>query len=275
MDFKVNHNKCTQCKICVSECPVLIINAKTEYPTIKDGKEKNCIKCQHCLAVCPEGAISIWGNHPENSIPVKAEKPIANELENLIQTRRSVRKFKKDEIDKSLINSLVNMASYAPTAKNENAVQFTVVDNRNDMTALRKLAYNYIKKASKEEKLPESFMFLENFQNIWEEKQIDVVFRNAPHLLITSAPKNSTLPQHDCTIASSYFELLANANGIGTLWNGFAKNIFEDATPEIKQELGIPANHEIGTVLVFGIPAVKFARSIQNEANIKTIALND
>ena len=95
MNFKVNEDKCTHCGLCSSDCPVLIIDNKTEFPTIKEGKEENCLKCQHCLAVCPVGAISIWGKEPENSISAKSVIPQSIELENLMQTRRSIRKFKK------------------------------------------------------------------------------------------------------------------------------------------------------------------------------------
>lgn len=265
IDFKVDKQKCIHCKLCVTECPVLIINGKTEFPEIKDGKQANCLKCQHCLAVCPTGAISIWGKEPENSIPVSLPIPEPAALENLMQTRRSIRKFKDEEVDPNLIHHLISMASYAPTAKNENAVQFTVVDTRKDMTKLRDLAYNRIKQYFEENRLPEKLLYLNNFREVWEAKHIDVIFRDAPHLLITSAPKSGTEPVLDCSIATTYFDLLANSHGIGTLWNGFAKYVFEDLAPELKQEIGIPEDHKICTVLLFGKAAVKFARSIQND----------
>jgi nitroreductase/NAD-dependent dihydropyrimidine dehydrogenase PreA subunit len=274
MNFKVDQDKCTHCGKCSADCPVLIINNKTEFPSIKEGKEANCLKCQHCLAVCPEGAISIWGKDPENSIPSSSPLPKSEELENLMQTRRSIRKFKKDEIDVKLIHHLVAMASYAPTAKNENAVQFTVVDNREQMSKLRDLAYQHIKQAFIENRLPKNHLYLNNFSEVWEAKQIDVIFRNAPHLIITSAPKNNTFPVIDSSIASTYFDLLANSYGIGTLWDGFAKYVFEDVAPELKSLIGIPENHEIATVLLFGIPAVKYARSIQDDGlNMISVAL--
>jgi nitroreductase/NAD-dependent dihydropyrimidine dehydrogenase PreA subunit len=274
INFKVDEQKCIHCGLCSSECPVLIINNKTEFPTIKEGKEENCLKCQHCLAVCPTGAITIWGKVPEKSIPAKSPFPKSDELANLMQIRRSIRKFAKEEIEPGLIHHLISMASYAPTAKNENAVQFTVVDNRNDMLKLRELAYNQIKIAAEENRLPHEHLYLSNFQNVWEIKQIDVIFRDAPHLLIASAPKDGTFPIIDCSIAMTYFDLLANSNGIGTLWDGFAKYVFEDVAPEMKMEIGIPENHKIAIVLVFGKPAVKFARSIQNDRpNIQRVSL--
>lgn len=272
IDFKVDNSKCTQCKVCVSDCPVFIINGKTEYPEIKEGKEQNCLKCQHCLAICPEGAISILGNNPENSIDINSKTPQAIELENLMKTRRSIRRFKKDEIDKALIQQIANTALYAPTAQNENSVLFTIVDNRFDMEKLRKLAYEHLKKAGDENRIPKAKLFMANFQNAWEERQIDVIFRNAPHLAIASAPKEGTLPVIDSTIALTYFDLLANSNGIGTLWDGFAKYLFEDIAPELKPLIGIPENHEVTMVLLFGKAIPKYARGIQNNKTNLIIA---
>lgn len=274
MNFTVDQDKCTNCGRCSADCPVLIINNKTEFPSIKEGKEGMCLKCQHCLAVCPEGAISIWGKEPENSISVDSPMPDVEALENLIQTRRSIRKFKKQELDKAVINRLVNMASYAPTAKNENDVLFSVVDNREDMAKLTALTYEYIKRAGEENKLAPTEMHFKKFQEVWDAKKIDILFRNAPHMLIFSAPQTGTEPVVDSTIAASYFELLANSQGIGTMWDGFAKSVFEDVTPEIKAEIGIPEDHKIAMVLLFGEPAVKFTRSIQNEANLNQVTLD-
>ena len=274
MNFTVDQSKCTQCKQCVIDCPVLIINGKTEYPSIKEGKEENCLKCQHCLAVCPEGAISIFDKKPEDSIPITSITPKAQELENLMQLRRSTRRFAKEELDKELILNLVKKASYAPTAKNENAVQYTLVDNKAEMDKVREQTYNMIKKHADAASIPAALVYMSNFQGVWESKGIDVIFRNAPHMLIASAPKSNTAPIIDSTIALSYFDLLANANGIGTLWDGFAKNVFEDIAPEIKSMFGIPAEHTIASVIIFGKAGVKYHRSIQNDhANIKHITL--
>lgn len=272
INFKVDQEKCTKCKSCVTDCPVLIINGKSEFPEIKDGKEGNCLECQHCLAICPEAAISILGKSPENSISTASAFPDPTKLENLMQTRRSIRRFKKDEVDKELIHRMISMTSYAPTAKNENAVQFTVVDNQKDMDAFKELTYNAIKKAGEEGRIPDSRAHLANFQSLWESKNIDILFRNAPHILITSAPKTCTTPVVDCTLAMTYFDLLANSNGIGSLWDGFATDVMQNVTPELKAAVGIPEDHIVAMVLAFGIAKPKYARSIQNDApNIKRI----
>ncbi len=265
IDFKIDTNKCTKCGLCSQECPVLIIDGKTEYPEIKEGKESQCIKCQHCLAVCPTAAVSIWGKSPEDSIPVTSQIPSPQEMERLIKTRRSVRKFKKEELDKELIYDLLKTAAYAPTGHNKNSVLFSVTESKSELNKLRDLVYDGIKRANEAGTLPERMAFLGDLQRLWDSKQIDVLFRDAPHVLIASAPKNVAAPDADCHIALSYFELLANTYGIGTLWNGFIKMVLAVIAPELKTLMGIPEDHVLGYVLLFGKPAVKFARSVQSE----------
>ncbi len=274
INFIVDKDKCTKCGLCSLDCPVLIINGKTEFPEIKEGKEDMCIKCQHCLAICPTGAISILGKNPEDSIPSKSKTPEFEEMSNMIKLRRSIRKFKQEEVDKTVIQELLETTAYAPTGHNKNAVLLSVVDNKEDLNKLRNLAYDSIKTALEEGNLPSSLHFLSDFQRLWETKKIDVLFRDVPHLLIASAPNTITTPDADSYIALSYFELLANSYGLSTLWNGFLKWVFNDVNPDIRKQIGIPENHIIATVLLFGKPAVKYARSIQSEGlNLNRIKL--
>ncbi len=275
IDFKIDKEKCTQCGLCAADCPTLVINPKSEYPEIKEGKEGQCIKCQHCLAICPTAALSIWGKNPDDSIPVKNNIVEPESLAQLVKTRRSIRKFKADELEKGFIQELLATAAYAPTSHNKNAVLFSVIDNRSDLEKFREEAYAGIKRAFEEGNLPASMAFMNDFQRLWFSKQIDVIFRNAPHLLIASAPKSIATPETDATIALSYFELLANSNGIGTLWNGFIKWILRDIVPELKNKIELPDDHVIAGVLLFGKPAVKYARSIQSDGlNLNRISFN-
>ena len=263
LDFKIDEAKCTRCGLCSKECPTMIINGKNGIPEIKEGKEKNCIKCQHCLAVCPTGALSIFGKNPDNSVPVNNEIPNALELGNLIKTRRSVRKYKKEELTKEQLGNLLETAAYAPTGHNKNQVLISVTETKDQLVKVRDLVYGAIKK--EKENLPPSLAMFGNFQKVWEAKGIDILFRDAPHLIVASAPQNNPNGPSDCVISLSYFELMANSMGLGTLWDGLAKMVFDQIAPELKTAIGIPEDHTIGYMMVFGKPAVKYARSVQSE----------
>ncbi len=265
LQFKIDKEKCTKCGMCSKECPVLIINGKTEFPEIKEGKEKVCLQCQHCLAVCPTGALSIFGKNPDNSILVSSNDITFESLDTHVRTRRSIRKYKDELLDKELINEVLESSAYAPTGHNKNSVLLSVTYDKESFNKIREAVYNGIKKASEENKIPENMAYFANFQKAWETKKIDVIFRDAPHFIIASAPKKEKSSNSDCHVALSYFELLANTKGIGTLWNGFVKYVMECVAPELQVLFGIPEENEIACAMVFGIPAVRFARSIQSE----------
>lgn len=264
LNFKVDNEKCTNCGLCVAECPVRIIEMDS-VPFIREEKEKNCIKCQHCFAVCPEGAISIFDKKPEDSIEVTDEIPDAEEMTRLIKTRRSIRKYKDEDIDKDLIKEMLETAAYAPTGHNKNAVLFSVIDNKKDLAKFRQMTYDAIKKAEDNGTLADKYKWMLGLHKMWDTKGVDILFRNAPHMVIASAPKKLSTPEADAVIALSYFELLANSNNVGVLWNGMINWVIDDIDPELKKTIGIPEDHVVGSVLIFGKAATKYARSVQCE----------
>lgn len=273
LNFKVDESLCTKCGLCSGECPVGIISMD-EFPTISSENEIQCFKCQHCLAICPTGALSILDKDPKNSIKNSRKLPDPLAMSELIKTRRSVRKYKKEGLDKNLIQELLETSSYAPTGHNGNNVHFTVVSDVETMHKLRDMTYASIKQAGESGALDPNFGFIYEFQKQWEGKGVDVVFRDAPHLVIASVPKSSVSPLPDGLIALSYFELLANAHGIGTLWNGMIKWAINDIDPELRKTIGIPDDHLIAYVMLFGKPAVKYARSIQSDGiHIKEVQI--
>lgn len=273
LKFRINEDKCTGCGLCAQDCPSMII-AMGDYPYIKEGKENHCIKCQHCLAVCPEGALSIFGKNPDNSLPVDRKLPDAETFIRMIKFRRSVRKYKDENIGSELINKLTEAAAYAPTGHNDNSVLLSLADSKEDFAGLKEAFYSAIREASDKGNKNPNLPLLAKFQVLWQKKQIDVLFRGAPHMIIASAPEKCATPAEDSIIALSYFEMAANANRIGTLWNGMAKWVLTEIAPDIRDVIGIPDDHIIGGVLVFGKPDIEYERAVQSEGlNINRIKI--
>lgn len=269
--FKVDETLCIKCGACAKDCLMGIIEMKPN-PVMPAEKEAMCMECQHCLAVCPTGALSILGKNPADSLANTKDKPTPEQMKNLIMNRRSTRRYVNQAIDKALIKELLSTASYAPTGENGNSVRFTVADNIETMDKLRATTYDAVIKACEEGKVPENLAFLYDFAKLWKSDGIDVMFRGAPHIVIASAPNDCPSPKEDTMIALSYFELLATTNGLGTLWDGMFKLTLEFVAPELRKTFGIPDNHLVGYAMIFGKPAVRYARSIQSEGiDIQTI----
>lgn len=265
LDFTVNQDTCTRCGECVADCPSRVISlGEGGYPVIAQEKEASCYRCQHCLAICPTASVSILGRSPEESLQLAGTFPAPAQLEALVKGRRSVRRYREENVDAQLLTRLLETAWYAPTGVNSRQVRFTVVDDRERMAALRGEVLAGLSALVKGGALPEELSFFGDIVSQWEEHGVDVIFRGAPHLLIASAPQAVVSPLQDTMIALSYFDLLAQANGVGTVWAGLAKWAIADLVPETRRTLGIPEDHLIGYAMLFGPPAVRYPRSVQH-----------
>lgn len=262
IDFSVDKERCISCEACVSDCPYLVLTMEGDTPAVIADRETMCVKCLHCLTVCPAEAISICGFGPDDCLDTDKMFPEADKMETLIRGRRSVRKYLDENVESSLITRLLQVSWQAPTGVNARGVLFTVVDDKETMNRLRIAVLNRLAELVRSDKLPGHLEHFAGFVKLWEEKGIDILFRGAPHIVITSAPKNCPCPEQDCVIALSYFELFAQSLGLGTVWDGLARLAFTELMPEFYGRLGIPADHTFGYAMAFGKPAVEYHRTV-------------
>jgi len=268
-DFMIDKQLCIKCGLCAKDCPQGALELD-KFPVLN---EELCFECGHCLAVCPAGALSILGKSPNDSTLLEKNIPNAGQIETLIKGRRSVRHYLDENVAPETIQTLLNIASHAPTGVNVRSVQFTVIDNKETMDAFRKEVYIQLANVLPEE-IPEDDRALEYLSFADKERKengSDVIFRGAPHLVITSSPLDAPCPEADTHIALAYFELMAQSMGLGTLWDGIAKMMFT-LLPNLILDLGIPKDHLFGYVMAFGKPAVKYHRTVERGlANVKLV----
>ncbi len=260
----IDQEACIQCSACVKDCPYKILELSPDFPQVIADKADQCIQCQHCLAVCPTGALSILGFDPQVSLRLKGQLPTPEQMDILIRGRRSVRRYKSTPLESSVIDTMMATIAHAPTGVNRRECLFTVVEDQAVMKKLANETIHGIRKKADTETLPKGLEFFAGIVRAWD-KGKDVLFRKAPHMLIISVPKTGAAPGADPIIAFSYFELLAASMNIGTLWDGLAKWAITDIVPEIQEKIGIPEDHQIGYVMLFGKPAVKYFRTVQRD----------
>lgn len=275
LQFSINEETCIQCGECVADCPYLIIGMEEGgYPAVLPERADQCIECQHCLAVCPTASLSILGLDPEESTPLKGNLPDPQQLETLMLGRRSTRRFKAESIDRGLLERIMEVVRAAPTGVNNRQIRYTLVDDAAVMDELRTRSYEGLRAAFAAGTVPPGLEFFEGMLAAWDDKGVDILYRGAPHFLVTSSPKQSPSPMADCLIGLSYFELLANAHGVGTVWDGLAKWALTDIAPDVGSMLGIPDDHLIGYMMAFGNPAVRYHRTVQRPGGtVKRVAL--
>lgn len=269
--FHVDPAKCIRCGECVNECPVNILVIGDTVPFVADGRSGDCIGCQHCLAVCPEGAVSVLGLKPEDSYQLDGtEMPSYLQLDRLLRGRRSVRRYLDEDVDSTVIGKLLQTAYHAPSGRNDRRLSFSVIDRREVMNRFREQTYDGLSELVKNSELPAGYEFFVDIVNGWTMYQVDVLFRWAPHLVVATAPIDSPSAEVDTIIALGHFEIAAQGLGLGTLWNGLAKMSIS-LLPELKIPLKVPDQTLIGFTMSFGKPEVSYARSVQYEPLIRIV----
>jgi len=273
LQFQVDDARCTRCRLCVRDCPSRIIQQKrAELPFIEPEGEGSCIHCQHCLAICPSGAISILGYRPEDSRPLSAEGlPTLEQMTLLLRGRRSVRQYQDANVDPALLQQLLATLAHAPTGVNHRALTFTVIDDKAVMARFQHQVMDSLTQAAAEGRIPDRFSYLRAATEWKYEYGVKLLFRNAPHALIVSAPPDSPCPVQDIALTLSFFDLLAQSARLGTVWWGMFSMVLA-LLPELKAELDLPADHYFYAML-FGVPAVHYARTVQRDdtAQIKRV----
>ncbi len=266
LNFTIDQSKCDRCGLCVADCPRNLIQldvGAAAFPYIPPEKEEICFDCQHCMAICPHAALSIGGRSLQQCMPIPGHLPDTTALQTLIKGRRSVRQFAKGDLAQDLIEHLLEIASHAPTGVNVQQVHFHVIKERATMDRFRSRCIEALRNVIKQGKLPEKRGYFADFVRLWDEKGFDILFHDAPHLVVTSAPAKLPTPQTDALIALVTFELYAVASGVGTLWAGLVLWAIRDIAPELRATLGIPEDHVIGYAMAFGKPAVMYQRTVQ------------
>lgn len=268
--FRVDEKRCTQCGECAADCPAGVI---TMDGLPQFDQEGGCYSCQHCLAVCPTGAVSILGKDPDKSQPLAGAFPTPGQMTALIKGRRSVRRYRDEEVASDLIDELLDVTAHAPTGVNSRSVLFTVVKERKMLHVLRRELLEQLEKRKASGGLPEGLVgrYLGGAVKLWKEEGRDVIFRGAPHLLITSAPKAAPCPAQDTLIALTTFQMIAHTHGLGTVWDGILMMALA-LCPDLVERLGIPGDHVLGYAMVFGWPAVEYHRSVQRSPALVNVA---
>jgi len=234
-------------------------------PKISRRDAMNCIGCQHCLAICPAAAISILKKAPEDSLPVdRAALPTLAQMNLLVRGRRTVRHYQDADVDRELIGRLLAATANAPSGVNRHQLTFSIIDDRTVMRTLRESTLAGLDALNSAGQLPEHFGYLKEAPAAYRRDGTDILFRTAPHALIVSAGPESVCPAEDGALALAYFELLAQSAGLGTVWWGLLK-MLTTALPDLKTRLGIPKDDPYFYGMLFGVPAVRYARTVQRD----------
>lgn len=270
VDFQVDKDRCIGCGNCVKVCPGGILSLdsekKVQMRPITEFGWNGCWQCEHCLAVCPTKAISIFGHCPQHSRqpePVEKSKEV---LDALILNRHSCRRYLNKNVDPDIIQDMLDLLANAPNGGNKQQVEFTIIDDKDQMDNFRQMAYKKMEQLAESGIYPNGFD-KESYSQMKEwEKTVrpDSLFCGAPHILIPHVPLGSGTPKQDAVIAGTYFELLCASRGLGAVMMTYPLDAL-CLMPEVMELLEIPKDHMIPLILGFGYPEISYKRGVQKK----------
>ncbi|MBU0734959.1 MAG: nitroreductase family protein, partial [Proteobacteria bacterium] len=255
----IDETKCKKDGICVRECPMVIIKLKDGdgFPEIVPGGEDICNSCGHCVAICPNGAL----NHAR--IPIESSPPIKKELEinedeavQFLRSRRSIRFFKKQPVEKEKLQRLIEIARYAPSGGNLQIVEWMVFTDPDRIKQIAERTVEWMRRVL--EKAPQSLPpYFPLIVRAWDVGFNSVTW-SAPVLVVASAPEQATTGMVDVTLALSYLDLAAPKLGLGTCWAGLVKGALQ-ASAAVRNVVGLPDGHPYYYPMMVGYPKPKYS----------------
>lgn len=265
--FNVDKNKCIACTQCIKDCPVHVIALEEGKAVINND---GCMKCGHCVAICPVEAVSTDTYKMDDVVPYEKDTFTieADHLLNFIKFRRSVRRFKNKSIEQDKILKILEAGRFTQTARNSQDVSYIVVSEK--LNDLKVLAYESLKQKGEAilANLTPETEHLKRYAHLWihsynaykqDPLQNDRLFFNAPLVVLVTSPTPI-----NGGLASTNMELMVNALGLGTFYNGFFLHAAQD-NQAILNLLGIQNSKELISCLVIGYPDVNYKRTVPRQ----------
>lgn len=258
--FEVNTETCNKDGICAAVCPAGIITMDNSgYPAPTAEAEELCIECGHCVAVCPTASLSHRTIATEACQPIQREQQLSLEqCEQFLRARRSIRTYKKQAVSQDELQKLIELARYAPTGHNSQSVQWLVLGKREELHDLAGVTVDWMRWMLENMAEMALAQHMDRTVRRWEEGK-DVIFRDAPAVIIAHAPETDPIAPSSSTIALAHLELAASAMGLGCCWAGYffiaAQNF-----PPMMEALPLPEGHKCLGSMMVGHPKFKYHR---------------
>ena len=168
-----------------------------------------------------------------------------NDVLNVIKNRRSVRRFKTDQISNKELNYILEAGLYAPSAHNQQSWNFTVIQSRDvidQMSNDTKKSFTYAKD--------------QRTKDLSTNEKLHV-FYGAPTVIVVSGREDALMPEADCGAATQNMLIAAESLDIGGCWNGYVAYLFDNELGESYiKSLNIPQGHKPYYAIALGYKGV-------------------
>jgi nitroreductase len=162
-----------------------------------------------------------------------------------IAGRRSVRNYAASPPTQDDLQAIVEAATFAPSAMNEQPCLFTVVTNSKVLAEISRNAKSHALQEFAEGSR------IGHARQMLSDPSFDILY-GAPALIVISAPANSAFAVEDCALAAQNMMLAAYTRGLGTCWIGFAQRWLN--TEGGRKTIALPDGHMAIAPIIVGQP---------------------
>jgi nitroreductase len=161
-----------------------------------------------------------------------------------IHTRRTIRAYRPDPVNRALLEEVLWAAVQAPTPPVSGAASWKlcVIEGATRLAEYGARAKRY---AAAHQPAGQRWS--------WTERPEFLVFWNAPAVVIFCAKASNPEAPFDCCRAAQNLLIAAHAVGLGTCWIGAP--IPWLTSPDVARELGLPEGYPASAAVLIGHPA--------------------
>jgi nitroreductase len=276
MKIRRIEDKCTKCMLCVKDCASVVWKDRNGIPTIVAPDDCNC--CSHCLCVCPHGAIEHDGLDQMQIKKIDPDFINPTVYETIARGRRSVRRYKDKNIPDELIENIISLVNYSPTATNSQNVGYLVIADKKILSKISKAIFGFSTKIFYfTKKFPGTIIYkaikllpgsdtitryIDPMQYYIDEtkKGRDFILHNAPVLILVHAPRGTEFSNENCNISAGNIMNYAYSLGLGTCYIGFL-NLSLKYSKKMRNLVKLPKGRMVYACIVVGYPAYKHANT--------------
>ena len=198
-------------------------------------------------------------------MPKTVERPLS--ALDVIFTRRSVRAYTGEKLDRSTVRSLLDAAVQAPTALHSEPWLFVVIQDDRILKRYSDIAKSACIDALEDRAVVHRRSHVEEVRFVAELHDPSFsMFYDAGTLIVIYGRTKEPFVVADCWLAAGNLILAASALGLGTCVIGSAVGAFN--TPEAMEEFGVPSGAFAVAPIIVGVPSGAAAEPRRHEPDI-------
>jgi len=273
----IDQAKCSGCRACIEVCTGNVFALRDEQVQAVDARK--CWGCGQCVAHCAKDSIEHDRFPLADCPPLAKDDPAFDTLVMALRARRSTRNFREAAVPREVVRQLVDASRWAPSAENEQPVDWVAFDDREGIDRLsagvvdalagtaRLLRNPVIRVAARlrygAAKVKAGVASIRGFEALARRRAAgeDPIFYRAPLVLVGHTPRGDYFGRDDTVYAAYNLMLAADRLGLGTCQIGYLLVALEQSRALVST-LGLPPGRRAQLALAVGYPRFKARRAL-------------